>query len=189
MAQLDKTFPTLDCAACILTPKMVDAAQNEKINIYLLQRGGRGQGLRGQFHGEDPAKRRATSTKTKCTGCGVCTEKCPSQTKVPERVQHGPQHPPAPSIFPLRRRFPTWRSSMRTYCMTLQDGQVRPVRRRSATAGRDRLTTSRTRYIERQYGAIIVVATGFKPIDAGQVRRVCLRPEPGCGDLPRVRAA
>lgn len=30
MAQLDKTFPTLDCAACILTPKMVDAAQNEK---------------------------------------------------------------------------------------------------------------------------------------------------------------
>ena len=34
MAQLDKTFPTLDCAACILTPKMVDAAQNEKITIY-----------------------------------------------------------------------------------------------------------------------------------------------------------
>ena len=33
MAQLDKTFPTLDCAACILTPKMVDASQNEKINI------------------------------------------------------------------------------------------------------------------------------------------------------------
>ena len=34
MAQLDKTFPTLDCAACILTPKMVDAGQNEKIHIY-----------------------------------------------------------------------------------------------------------------------------------------------------------
>ena len=33
MAQLDKTFPTLDCAACILTPKMVDCAQNEKIHI------------------------------------------------------------------------------------------------------------------------------------------------------------
>src|SRR5699024_8113556 len=33
MAQLDKTFPTLDCAACILTPKMVDAAQSEKIDI------------------------------------------------------------------------------------------------------------------------------------------------------------
>ena len=34
MAQLDKTFPTLDCAACILTPKMVDVAQNDKIRIY-----------------------------------------------------------------------------------------------------------------------------------------------------------
>ena len=34
MAQIDKTFPTLDCAACILTPKMVDCAQNDKINIY-----------------------------------------------------------------------------------------------------------------------------------------------------------
>ena len=33
MAQLDKTFPTLDCSACILTPKMVDCAQNEKIDI------------------------------------------------------------------------------------------------------------------------------------------------------------
>ena len=33
MAQIDKTFPTLDCAACILTPKMVDVAQHEKINI------------------------------------------------------------------------------------------------------------------------------------------------------------
>ena len=34
MAQIDKTFPTLDCAACILTPKMVDCAQSDKINIY-----------------------------------------------------------------------------------------------------------------------------------------------------------
>ena len=34
MAQLDKTFPTLDCAACILTPKMVDVGQNEKIRIF-----------------------------------------------------------------------------------------------------------------------------------------------------------
>ena len=33
MAQLDKTFPTLDCSACILTPKMVDCAQHEKIDI------------------------------------------------------------------------------------------------------------------------------------------------------------
>ena len=34
MAQLDKTFPTLDCSACILTPKMVEASQNENIHLY-----------------------------------------------------------------------------------------------------------------------------------------------------------
>ena len=39
MTQIDKTFPTLDCAACILTPKMVDCAQNEKIHIYSYSRG------------------------------------------------------------------------------------------------------------------------------------------------------
>ena len=39
MAQLDKTFPTLDCAACILTPKMVEASQNEKIRHHLLCQG------------------------------------------------------------------------------------------------------------------------------------------------------
>ncbi len=34
MSQLDKTFPTLDCSACILTPKMVEASANEKIHLY-----------------------------------------------------------------------------------------------------------------------------------------------------------
>ena len=34
MTQIDKTFPTLDCSSCILTPKMVECAQNDKITIY-----------------------------------------------------------------------------------------------------------------------------------------------------------
>ena len=34
MSQLDKTFPTLDCSACILTPKMVDVSAHDKINIF-----------------------------------------------------------------------------------------------------------------------------------------------------------
>ena len=50
MAQLDKTFPTLDCAACILTPKMVDVAQNEKIRIFSYSRGGQQvKGFVGNF--------------------------------------------------------------------------------------------------------------------------------------------
>ena len=50
MAQLDKTFPTLDCAACILTPKMVDAGQNEKIRIFAYSEVTEVGGFVGNFH-------------------------------------------------------------------------------------------------------------------------------------------
>ena len=53
MAQLDKTFPTLDCAACILTPKMVDAAQNENIKIYSYSEVDSGQGICRQLRRHD----------------------------------------------------------------------------------------------------------------------------------------
>ena len=50
MTQIDKTFPTLDCAACILTPKMVDCAQNEKIHIYSYSEIESVGGFVGNFH-------------------------------------------------------------------------------------------------------------------------------------------
>ena len=49
MSQLDKTFPTLDCSACILTPKMVDAAGHEKINIYTYSEVEKVSGFVGDF--------------------------------------------------------------------------------------------------------------------------------------------
>lgn len=49
MAQIDKTFPTLDCAACILTPKMVEAAQNEKITIHSFSEVADVKGFVGNF--------------------------------------------------------------------------------------------------------------------------------------------
>ena len=49
MSQLDKTFPTLDCSACILTPKMVDAASNEKITIYTYSEVEKVSGFVGDF--------------------------------------------------------------------------------------------------------------------------------------------
>lgn len=63
MAQLDKTFPTLDCAACILTPKMVDAAQNEKIRIFTYSEVTEVHGFVGNFD-VTIKKKLATSTRT-----------------------------------------------------------------------------------------------------------------------------
>ena len=49
MSQLDKTFPTLDCSACILTPKMVEAAAHEKITIYTYSEVEKVSGFVGDF--------------------------------------------------------------------------------------------------------------------------------------------
>ena len=54
MAQFDKTFPTLDCSACILTPKMSEVGQHENVTMLDLLRVGGGERLGGQFQGEGP---------------------------------------------------------------------------------------------------------------------------------------
>ena len=80
MAQLDKTFPTLDCAACILTPKMVDAAQNEKINICIpIAKWQSVKGFVGNFTVKIQQEGAVCQRDDLCTGCGLCTEKCPSR--------------------------------------------------------------------------------------------------------------
>ena len=72
MTQIDKTFPTLDCASCILTPKMVDCSQNEKIHIYAYSEVAEVSGFVGNFTAKIRKKARFVDA-TKCTGCGVCT--------------------------------------------------------------------------------------------------------------------
>ena len=91
MTQLDKTFPTLDCAACILTPKMVDCAQNENIRILSYSEVTQVKGFVGNFTVTIKRKARYVD-ETKCTGCGECTEKCP-QKKRTERIQSQSEHP------------------------------------------------------------------------------------------------
>lgn len=78
MAQLDKTFPTLDCAACILTPKMVDAAAHPNINLYTYSEVTNVSGFVGNFDVTITQKARSVKAD-KCSGCGVCTQKCPSR--------------------------------------------------------------------------------------------------------------
>ena len=78
MSQLDKTFPTLDCSACILTPKMVEASAHEKINIYTYSEVEKVSGFVGDFT-VDIRKKARSVDMDKCTGCGVCQEKCPSK--------------------------------------------------------------------------------------------------------------
>ena len=78
MAQFDKTFPTLDCAACILTPKMVTAGSHPNITLHTWSEVTDVKGYVGSF--TVTVKHRARFINTDlCTGCGICQEKCPSK--------------------------------------------------------------------------------------------------------------
>ena len=76
MAQLDKTFPTLDCSACILTPKMVDAARHKNIELLAYSEVTDVTGSMGNFKVKVNHKARYV-LPSKCTGCDDCTAPCP----------------------------------------------------------------------------------------------------------------
>ena len=76
MAQLDKTFPTLDCSACILTPKMVDVARHPKVELMTYSEIEKVEGFIGNFKVTVKKKARYVDIN-KCTACGDCVENCP----------------------------------------------------------------------------------------------------------------
>ncbi|MBQ8369319.1 MAG: CoB--CoM heterodisulfide reductase iron-sulfur subunit A family protein [Clostridia bacterium] len=158
MTQIDKTFPTLDCAACILTPKMVECAQNEKIKIYSYSEVESVTGFVGNFSVKIKKKARYVD-ETKCTGCGLCTEKCP-QKKVPNEFNLGMDNRRAVYI-PFAQAVPKVATIDPNYCTMLKTGKC-GVCSKVCTAGA--IDYKQTDVIvEEKYGAI-VAATGFEPI-------------------------
>ena len=158
MTQIDKTFPTLDCAACILTPKMVDAAQNENIRIISYAEVEEVKGFVGNFNVKIRKKARFVD-ETKCTGCGLCTEKCP-QKKVPNEFNLGLDNRRAIYI-PFAQAVPKVATIDPNYCTMLKTGKC-GVCSKVCTAGAIDYK-QQDEIIEEQYGAI-VAATGFEPI-------------------------
>jgi len=78
MAQFDKTFPTLDCSACILTPKMVQVGTHPNITLMSWAEVEKVDGYLGNFQVNIRQKARCVKTDL-CTGCGICQEKCPKK--------------------------------------------------------------------------------------------------------------
>jgi len=76
MAQLDKTFPTNDCAMCILAPKMIEASSHPNIELLTYSEIEKVSGEIGKFTVK--IKKKASFVDwNKCTGCGLCVEGCP----------------------------------------------------------------------------------------------------------------
>jgi heterodisulfide reductase subunit A len=79
MAQLDKTFPTLDCSICILAPKMIECYRHPNITLLTYSEIKEVSGEEGNFTVKILQKPRYVVAE-KCTGCGTCMEKCPVKT-------------------------------------------------------------------------------------------------------------
>jgi heterodisulfide reductase subunit A len=85
MAQLDKTFPTLDCSICILAPKMVEVARHPNVELLTYSEVEEVNGQAGDFQVKVRRKARYVDWE-KCTGCGLCSEKCPMK-KIPNEFE------------------------------------------------------------------------------------------------------
>ena len=158
MAQLDKTFPTLDCAACILTPKMVDAAQNEKIHIYSYSEVEKVSGFVGNFTVTIKKKPRYVNSDL-CTGCGLCTEKCPSK-KNPNEFNMGLDNRTAIYI-PFAQAIPKVPVIDTNACIHFKTGKCGACQKNCSVGAID--FNQKEEFITEEYGAI-VAATGFNPL-------------------------
>lgn len=106
MAQLDKTFPTLDCSACILTPKMVDAARHDNIELVTYAEVKDVKGHVGDFTVRVLKKPRYID-EDKCVGCGACAEECRLAGRIDSEFdmnlgKRGAVYIPFPQAVPLK---------------------------------------------------------------------------------------
>jgi NADH:ubiquinone oxidoreductase subunit E/NAD-dependent dihydropyrimidine dehydrogenase PreA subunit len=76
MARLDKTFPTGDCATCIISPKVVACMRDLNIEVITMAQVVKLEGVAGNFKATVKVKPRGVDLD-KCTGCGDCIERCP----------------------------------------------------------------------------------------------------------------
>lgn len=121
MVMLDKTFPTGDCAMCMISPKMVEVARHENIEIHTLAEVVSVSGGPGNFDVKVKLQPRFVDPE-KCTGCGICEEKCPK--KISSEYEQGLTVRKAIfSLFP--QAVPNTRAIDKDICIYFQKGKCK----------------------------------------------------------------
>jgi len=163
MAQLDKTFPTLDCSACILTPMMVDVSRHPNITLLAYSEVKEVEGYVGNFKVKVLRKPRYVD-EDKCIGCGTCATKCP--VKVPNEFELGLGTRKAIYVsFP--QSVPLIYTIDRDHCLYFQKGVCRLCERFCEAKAID--FTQEPKEVELEVGTIIV-ATGYDMYDATKAK-------------------
>ena len=178
MSQLDKTFPTLDCSACILTPKMVDVARHPKIDLKTYAEVTKVSGYIGNFTVNITQHPRYIDIN-KCVGCGDCADACRLSGRIPnefnlEMDKRSVPYIPFPQAVPLKYTIDGKK------CLMVTRGKCgdHPLCVEACTA--DAIDfVQKTEESELKIGTI-VIATGFDMFDPST------KPEYGYGKYPNV---
>ncbi|MBM4240273.1 MAG: CoB--CoM heterodisulfide reductase iron-sulfur subunit A family protein [Euryarchaeota archaeon] len=153
MAQLDKTFPTLDCSMCILAPKMVDVGKHENIELLSFSEVKEVDGYIGNFKVTVEKKPRYIDDEI-CVGCGSCGDVCPIE--IPNYFDEGIGMVKA-SYLPFPQAVPLVATINKDYCIECK--LCDEICERGAVNH-----DQEPQDIELEVGTIIV-ATGFDPYD------------------------
>ena len=174
MAQFDKTFPTLDCSACILTPKMSEAGQHPNVTLLTYSELEEVSGSVGSFKVKIRKKARSIVYE-KCTGCGVCIEKCPR--KVVDEVFEAGMGNRKAIYTPFPQAVPRMPVIDRDSCIWFERQKCRVCEKICPTGAID--FEQKEEMIEVEVGNIII-ATGWKLFDCKRI------PQYGYGRLANV---
>ena len=174
MAQFDKTFPTLDCSACILTPKMFDVGNHKNITMLTWSEVEKVEGYIGNFT-VTIRKRARFINQTLCTGCGVCWEKCPKKV-VDDVFEAGLGYRKA-VYTPFPQAVPKYPVIDHENCTFFQKGTCKACQKFCPTGAID--FEQQDEIITVKVGNIIL-ATGYDLFDARQI------PNYGYGRLANV---
>jgi heterodisulfide reductase subunit A len=177
MAKFDKTFPTLDCAACILTPKMSLVRLHPNITLWTYAEVAEVSGYVGNFSVKVRRKPRYVKEEL-CVGCNACVEACVfKEGKFADEFNYGLSKR-KPVYMPFPQATPSVVLIDPESCIHFKTGKCKQGCK--SACERDAIDFDQQEEIaEIEVGAIIV-ATGFKPFDAARI------PEYGYGKFPGV---
>ena len=168
MGQLDKTFPTLDCSMCILSPKMVEVGRHPNIELLTLSEVIGLEGDARDFKVKVRKNPRYIDT-TKCTGCGSCADVCLLKAKIPSEFEMGLGKRGA-AYIPFLQAVPLKYTIDDTRCIFITKGKCgkSPACEKACTA--DAIDfDQKSEEIEIKVGAIIV-STGFDLVDVNDMK-------------------
>jgi heterodisulfide reductase subunit A len=174
MAQLDKTFPTLDCSACILTPKMFDVGNHPNINLLTYSEVEQVDGYVGNFTVRVRKKARFIDTSL-CTGCGDCWGRCPA--KVVDTVFEAGLGYRTSVYRPFPQAVPKYPVIDKESCIYFKNGKCKACQKFCPTGAID--FEQEDEVLVFTVGNIIL-ATGWQLFDARQI------PQYGYGRLANV---